>query len=107
MSTSVIRKYKTSDGSVKVRKYDTINGVPATTYRREQNRKYRQKKRETRPPRLRRTPASQADIMPPHTRAEIIRQHSDGVPLRQMERDTGISRYILRRVINKHFDNAP
>jgi DNA invertase Pin-like site-specific DNA recombinase len=103
---TLIRKYKVKDGTIKKRTYSSINGKRAESYRREQNRRYKAKLRQTHPQHQRIYPPSQADTLPLPTITDIIDEYSHGASINRISNTTGISRYILTKVINKYLDNA-
>jgi hypothetical protein len=103
---TIIRKYKVKDGTIHQRTYFSIKSKRADSYRREQNRRSKTKFRQTNPPRQRIYPPSQADTLPLTKLTEIIDGYSHGASLNRISTTTGISRYILTKVIKKYLDNA-
>jgi len=102
----ITRQYKTKDGSIKQKTYSFINGQRAESYRRKHNRAYRQKQRQINPPKQRVYPPSQADILPDETVNQIMEQYHVGTSLRKLSESTGISRYILKKLIKKYCAHA-
>ena len=102
----ITRQYKTKDGSIKQRTYSYINGQRTESYRRKHNRAYREKQRQIHPPKQRVYPPSQADILPDVTVNQIMEQYHIGTSLRKLLENTGISRYILTKLIKKYCAHA-
>lgn len=102
----ITRQYQTKDGSIKQKTYFHINGQRAESYRRKHNRAYKEKQRQIHPPKQRVYPPSQADILPEDTVNQIMEQYQLGTSLRKLSENTGISRYILTKLIKKYCAHA-
>lgn len=98
----ITRQYALKDGSMKQRTYFHIKGQRAESYRRKQNRAFKEKQRTINPPKQRVYPPSLADTIPEETAYEIVQQYQLGTSLRQLSENTGISRYILTKIIKKY-----
>lgn len=62
--------------------------------------------RQIHPPKQRVYPPSQADILPDETVNQIMEQYHIGTSLRKLSENTGISRYILTKLIKKYCAHA-
>ena len=100
------RKYKTKNGTIKKRTYSMINGTRVESYRREQNRRYKAQKHALHPPRKRTYPVSQADTLAADTMTLIIDGHRNGESVLKLSTTTGLSRYIVKKVIDKYSNNV-
>jgi YesN/AraC family two-component response regulator len=92
--TIAIRKYKTKNGEIKIKCYDTIKGVDFAEYKRQQSRRYYHEQRLTQKPiygKATRIDKTSLDAMKSH--------HLEGMSIRQIAKKFGLSRYTATKAL--------